>query len=104
MVALAGPITKYAATVMDPESIVPSRALPNTFTVEEETDSAFVQLEFAFGDHLPIRGNVGVRSFETDQNSSGISSLAVGTISPAVRVTERGIWMSLTGGRPAATA
>jgi len=56
-------------------------ALPNTFTVEERTDSAFVQLEFAFGDRLPIRGNVGVRSFETDQNSTGIASLAAGTIS-----------------------
>jgi len=56
-------------------------ALPNSFTVEEQTDSAFVQLEFAFGDRLPIRGNVGVRSFETDQNSTGISSLAAGTIS-----------------------
>ena len=56
-------------------------ALPNSFTVEEKTDSAFVQLEFAFGDRLPIRGNVGVRSFETDQNSTGISNLAQGTIS-----------------------
>ena len=56
-------------------------ALPNTFTVEEQTDSAFVQLEFAFGDRLPIRGNVGVRSFETDQNSTGIATLAAGTIS-----------------------
>src|SRR6185503_12238079 len=56
-------------------------ALPNTFTVEEKTDSAFVQLEFAFGDRLPIRGNVGVRSFEPDQNSTGIANLAQGTIS-----------------------
>ena len=56
-------------------------ALPNSFTVEEKTDSAFVQLEFAFGDRLPIRGNVGVRSFETDQNSTGISNLAQGQIS-----------------------
>jgi iron complex outermembrane recepter protein len=56
-------------------------ALPNTFTVEEQTDSAFVQLEFALGDRLPIRGNVGVRSFETDQSSTGISNLAQGTLS-----------------------
>src|SRR5262245_733067 len=56
-------------------------ALANSFTVEEKTDSAFVQLEFAFGDRLPIRGNVGVRSFETDQNSTGIANLAQGTIS-----------------------
>lgn len=56
-------------------------AVANTFTVEEKTDSAFVQLEFAFGDRLPIRGNVGVRSFETDQNSTGIQTVAQGTMS-----------------------
>ena len=55
-------------------------ALPNTFTVEEKTDSAFVQLDFAFGNAVPIRGNVGVRSFETDQHSTGIATLAAGTI------------------------
>jgi TonB-dependent receptor len=62
--------------------------LQDTFTVEEKTDSAFVQLEFAFGDRLPIRGNVGVRSFETDQNSTGIASLAVGTISADVTYSD----------------
>ncbi|HXS78988.1 MAG TPA: TonB-dependent receptor [Gammaproteobacteria bacterium] len=62
--------------------------LQDTFTVEEKTDSAFVQLEFAFGDRLPVRGNVGVRSFETDQNSTGIASLAVGTISADVTYSD----------------
>ncbi|HWN37336.1 MAG TPA: TonB-dependent receptor, partial [Gammaproteobacteria bacterium] len=61
---------------------------PNSFTVEEKTDSAFVQLEFAFGDRLPIRGNVGVRSFETDQNSTGIATLAQGTISADVQYSD----------------
>jgi TonB-dependent receptor len=63
-------------------------ALPNTFTVEEKTDSVFVQLDFAFGDALPIRGNVGLRSFETAQNSTGIASLAVGTISADVEYSD----------------
>jgi TonB-dependent receptor len=62
--------------------------LQDTFTVEEKTDSAFVQLEFAFGDTLPIRGNVGVRSFETDQTSTGIASLAQGTISADVQYSD----------------
>jgi TonB-dependent receptor len=63
-------------------------ALTNTFTVEEKTDSAFVQLDFAFGDRLPIRGNIGLRSFETDQNSTGIASLAAGTISADVQYSD----------------
>jgi TonB-dependent receptor len=62
--------------------------LQDTFTVEEQTDSAFVQLEFAFGDRLPIRGNVGARSFETDQTSTGIASLAQGTISANVEYSD----------------
>ena len=62
--------------------------LQDTFTVEEKTDSAFVQLDFAFGDRVPIRGNVGVRSFETDQSSTGIASLAQGTISADVQYSD----------------
>jgi TonB-dependent receptor len=63
-------------------------ALPNSFTVEEKTDSAFVQLDFAFGDALPIRGNVGLRSFETAQNSTGIATLAAGTVSADVEYSD----------------
>jgi TonB-dependent receptor len=59
--------------------------LQDTFTVEEQTDGAFVQLDFAFGDAVPIRGNVGVRYFETDQHSTGIASLAQGTIEADVQ-------------------
>jgi TonB-dependent receptor len=62
--------------------------LTNDFTVEEKTDSAFVQLEFAFGDAVPIRGNVGARYFETDQNSTGIASLAAGPISADVQYSD----------------
>ena len=61
-------------------------ALPNTFTVDEKTDSAFVQLDFSFGSALPIRGNVGVRSFETDQNSTGVT--AAGTVSADVQYSD----------------
>ncbi len=63
-------------------------ALPNSFTVEEKTDSAFVQLDFAFGSAVPIRGNVGVRSFETDQHSTGIASLAAGTVVADVQYSD----------------
>lgn len=69
----------YADTGVFTTSTNLTPALPNTFTIEEQTDSAFVQLDFAFGNAVPIRGNVGVRSFETDQHSTGIASLAIGT-------------------------
>jgi TonB-dependent receptor len=62
--------------------------LQDTFTVEEQTDSAFVQLDFSFGEAVPIRGNVGLRSFETDQRSTGIASLAVGTIAADVQYSD----------------
>jgi TonB-dependent receptor len=60
----------------------------NTYTVEEKTDSAFVQLEFSFGDAVPIRGNVGARYFETDQNSTGIATVAAGTISADIQYSD----------------
>jgi TonB-dependent receptor len=62
--------------------------LQDTFTVEEQTDSAFVQLDFSFGEAVPIRGNVGLRSFETDQRSTGIATLAVGTIAADVQYSD----------------
>jgi len=62
--------------------------LQDTFTVEEKTDSAFVQLDFAFGNAVPMRGNVGLRSFETDQRSTGIASLAAGTIVADVQYSD----------------
>jgi len=52
----------------------------DTFAVEEETDGIFLQLDFAFDLGVPIRGNVGARDFKTKQRSSGIASLAAGTI------------------------
>jgi TonB-dependent receptor len=62
----------------------------DTFTVTEETDSVFVQLDFAFGDALPIRGNVGLRSFETDQTSTGVAVAgpAAPTISANVQYSD----------------
>ena len=62
--------------------------LQDTFAVEEETASAFVQLDFAFGSALPIRGNVGLRSFETDQRSTGIASLAAGTVDAEIQYSD----------------
>lgn len=58
--------------------------LQDTFTVEEETLAYFLQLDFAFDTAMPIRGNIGARYFDTEQNSTGIASLAAGTISADV--------------------
>jgi TonB-dependent receptor len=54
--------------------------LQDIFTVSEDTDGFFLQLDFAFDSAVPIRGNIGARRFDTEQRSTGISSLAVGTI------------------------
>jgi TonB-dependent receptor len=62
--------------------------LQDTFTVEEETLAYFLQLDFAFDTALPIRGNIGARYFDTDQNSTGIASLAAGTISADVNYND----------------
>ncbi|HSD70681.1 MAG TPA: TonB-dependent receptor [Woeseiaceae bacterium] len=62
--------------------------LQDTFTVEEETLAYFLQLDFAFDTAMPIRGNVGARYFDTDQNSTGIASLAAGTISADVNYND----------------
>ena len=58
--------------------------LQDTFTVTEETLAYFLQLDFSFDTAIPIRGNIGARYFDTDQNSTGIASLAAGTISADV--------------------
>lgn len=44
----------------------------NTFSSEEETVGGFVQLDFdtSIGD-TPVRGNVGLRHYSTDQSTSG---------------------------------
>jgi TonB-dependent receptor len=60
----------------------------DTFTVEEETLAYFLQLDFAFDTAMPIRGNIGARYFDTDQNSTGIASLAAGTISADVNYND----------------
>lgn len=47
----------------------------NTWSVSEETLGYFVQLDFNFElGSVPVRGDIGVRSFETDQTSSGWSN------------------------------
>lgn len=62
--------------------------LQDTFTVEEETDGFFVQLDFVLDGAVPIRGNVGARRFETTQRSTGIASLAAGTIAADVEYSD----------------
>jgi TonB-dependent receptor len=54
--------------------------LQDTFTVEEDTLAYYLQLDFSFDTAIPMRGNIGARYFETDQTSTGITSLAAGTI------------------------
>jgi len=44
----------------------------STYEVGEKTTGLFVQLDFNFDlGSMPVRGNVGVRRFDTDQTSSG---------------------------------
>lgn len=50
--------------------LVPSYG--NTYEVGEETLGVFAQLDFKFElGSMPVRGDIGVRRFETDQTSSG---------------------------------
>jgi TonB-dependent receptor len=60
----------------------------DTFTVTEETLAYFLQLDFAFDTAIPMRGNIGARYFDTDQNSTGIASLAAGTVSADVNYSD----------------
>lgn len=51
-------------------ALVPNRG--NTYEVGEETVGFFAQVDFEFDlGNVPVRGDVGVRHFETDQSSSG---------------------------------
>lgn len=82
-------ITEYNAGMGDGQSwLIPNRALimdsynlfdlplvPNygsVYEVGEETLGVFAQLDFQFElGSMPVRGDIGVRRFETDQTSSG---------------------------------
>ena len=82
-------ITEYNSGLGDGQSwLIPNRSLimdsynlfdvplePNygsNYEVGEETVGVFAQLDFNFDvGSVPVRGNVGVRRFETDQSSSG---------------------------------
>jgi len=61
--------------IMDEYNLFDAALAPNyasTYEVGEETLGAFVQLDFNFElGSLPVRGDIGVRRFETDQTSSG---------------------------------
>lgn len=61
--------------IMDDYNLFDAAMIPNygsTYEVSEETLGAFVQLDFNFDvASIPVRGNIGVRDFETDQTSSG---------------------------------
>lgn len=62
--------------------------LQDTFTVEEETDGVFVQLDFQVDLAVPLRGNVGARRFSTEQTSSGITNLAAGPVVANVKYSD----------------
>jgi iron complex outermembrane recepter protein len=52
----------------------PARLKPNyssTFDVSEKTIGAFIQVDFNFDWIVPVRGDIGVRQFDTDQSSTG---------------------------------
>jgi iron complex outermembrane receptor protein len=61
--------------IMDEYNLFEAAMVPNygsTYEVGEETVGAFVQLDFHFDiGSVPVRGDLGVRDFETDQTSSG---------------------------------
>ncbi|MEX2126343.1 MAG: TonB-dependent receptor [Woeseia sp.] len=62
--------------------------LQDTFTVEEETDGVFLQVDFQFDLGVPIRGNAGARDFTTKQRSTGIANLADGSIAADVEYSD----------------
>jgi iron complex outermembrane receptor protein len=48
----------------------------SAYSVEEDTYSFYAQLDFNFDIGVPVRGNVGVRQFETEQSSSSWVNLS----------------------------
>jgi iron complex outermembrane recepter protein len=63
------------ALIMDHYKFFDAAMVPNygnTYEVGEETLGVYGQVDFKFDIGLiPVRGNIGIRSFETDQASSG---------------------------------
>jgi len=63
------------ALIMDSYNLFALPLSPNygsTYEVGEETVGVFAQLDFNFDlGSMPVRGDIGVRRFETDQTSSG---------------------------------
>lgn len=61
--------------IMESYGLFGAAMVPNygsTFAVGEETTGVYVQLDFNFElGSLPVRGDIGVRNFETDQTTSG---------------------------------
>lgn len=61
--------------IMDSYDLFDLPLIPNygsTYEVGEETTGFFAQLDFNFDlGSMPVRGDIGVRRFETDQTSSG---------------------------------
>jgi iron complex outermembrane recepter protein len=54
--------------------------LGNNFSVNEDDSGAYVQLDFGADlGSLPVRGNIGVRYVETDQETTGWARTAAGT-------------------------
>ena len=44
---------------------------PGTYTIDEETQAAYVQLNFSHNGSIPISGNIGVRYVNTDIETTG---------------------------------
>jgi len=63
------------ALIMDEYNFFEAPVVPNyasTFAVTEETLGVYAQVDFKFDiGTVPVRGNIGVRKFDTDQASSG---------------------------------
>lgn len=63
------------ALIMDEYNFFEKTMVPNyanTYAVTEETLGVYAQVDFKFDiGSVPVRGNIGVRKFDTDQASSG---------------------------------
>ena len=63
------------ALIMDEYNFFEAAMVPNyanTYAVNEETLGVYAQVDFKFDiGTVPVRGNIGVRKFDTDQASSG---------------------------------
>ena len=62
----------FSDSVLTPDTFIPPERYISNFNIEEETFAAYIQLNIdtQIG-KIPVRGNIGVRTIDTDQTSSG---------------------------------